>query len=151
LADCDHKHRFCESCLHHYVIYEVKNFDEGCPALLDTQPLSSKSADRNSEELQENQHFQGRALKTVSPRAVPRRNPDHIRNVMVCDQCLQKFCGKCLLEVHERARQQEVLFFEHNLHYRQCKKCGFMIEKNQGCNHKTCMCKYEFCYVCSAP
>ena len=41
VSDCEHKHSFCESCLHHYVIYNVNNFEEvncaheGCPATLD--------------------------------------------------------------------------------------------------------------------
>ena len=41
MCDCEHKFNFCESCLHHYVIYKVKTFEEvhcpheGCPAMLD--------------------------------------------------------------------------------------------------------------------
>lgn len=41
MCECDHKFNFCESCLHHYVIYKVNNFEEvhcpheGCPATID--------------------------------------------------------------------------------------------------------------------
>jgi hypothetical protein len=70
---------------------------------------------------------------------------------MLCGSCMREFCGKCLLAAHDGdCDKQEVLFFERNLHYRQCKKCGFVIEKNQGCNHMTCRCSNQFCYVCGA-
>ena len=70
---------------------------------------------------------------------------------MVCNECSKEYCGKCLLAVHVGdCDQQEVKFFEENLHYRQCKKCKTIVEKIQGCNHITCRCKYQFCYVCGA-
>ena len=32
LCECEHKKNFCESCLHHYVIFKVNNFEEVlCP------------------------------------------------------------------------------------------------------------------------
>ena len=31
---------------------------------------------------------------------------------------------------------------------KQCPNCKFWVEKNEGCDHMTCRCKYEFCYVC---
>jgi hypothetical protein len=42
MCNCEHRFNFCESCLHHYVIYKVKIFEEvrcpreECPALIDT-------------------------------------------------------------------------------------------------------------------
>lgn len=32
--------------------------------------------------------------------------------------------------------------------FKQCPKCMFWVEKNQGCDHMTCRCHYEFCYKC---
>ena len=31
---------------------------------------------------------------------------------------------------------------------KKCLRCRFWIQKNQGCNHITCICKNEFCYIC---
>jgi hypothetical protein len=48
MCNCEHRLNFCESCLHHYVIYKVKIFEEvrcpreECPALLDTDSLLFK-------------------------------------------------------------------------------------------------------------
>lgn len=32
--------------------------------------------------------------------------------------------------------------------YKQCPNCKFWVSKNEGCDHMTCRCKYEFCYKC---
>ena len=29
-----------------------------------------------------------------------------------------------------------------------CPNCKFIVEKTDGCDHMTCRCRYEFCYVC---
>ena len=31
---------------------------------------------------------------------------------------------------------------------KQCVRCQFWVQKNDGCDHMTCRCGYEFCYIC---
>jgi len=35
-----------------------------------------------------------------------------------------------------------------NVGAKRCTRCKFWVQKNEGCNHMTCRCGYEFCYVC---
>ena len=34
--------------------------------------------------------------------------------------------------------------------WKRCPRCHMFIEKNEGCNHMTCLCSHQFCYVCLA-
>ncbi len=49
------------------------------------------------------------------------------------------------------ADDQEFVKFARGAHYKQCPKCRFWVSKNEGCDHMTCRCKYEFCYKCGGP
>ena len=33
---------------------------------------------------------------------------------------------------------------------KQCRQCKFWVQKNEGCDHMTCRCGHEFCYICGA-
>ena len=80
-----------------------------------------------------------------------------------CEECKLVFCGKCSMPEHvgtceEFMRQVELAqgdankaafaIYKSKMHLHQCAKCNRMIEKNKGCNHMTCRCGYEYCYVC---
>lgn len=68
---------------------------------------------------------------------------------MVCGTCKREFCPKCFLDKHEGGcDQQEIDFLQNNLHFRQCENCKFIVERTEGCNHMTCRCGYQFCYIC---
>ena len=38
--------------------------------------------------------------------------------------------------------------FVKGMKFKQCPKCRYWVEKNEGCNHMTCRCQKQFCYVC---
>ena len=37
---------------------------------------------------------------------------------------------------------------KNNIEYKNCLKCGVVVNKMDGCNHMKCNCGYEFCWVC---
>lgn len=77
-----------------------------------------------------------------------------------CVQCHRVFCFKCGAPVHAPCTCDELNQWELALkdgganmgyiqeHTKQCPKCLEPIEKNRGCNHMSCRCKHEFCWVC---
>ncbi len=38
--------------------------------------------------------------------------------------------------------------FVKGMKFKQCPSCKYWVEKNEGCNHMTCRCGKQFCYVC---
>ena len=81
-----------------------------------------------------------------------------------CEVCKKQYCLTCRVEYHNKMNckqyQQtiidkktaladtEFLNFVKGTNYKQCPNCKFWVEKSSGCNHMTCRCRYEFCYVC---
>ena len=88
-------------------------------------------------------------------------------------KCGQIFCFSCLEESHIpcdcfmakewknyaekfgnndfvwiKKETNEEKSFTNNQFMKKCPKCKLIIEKNQGCNHMTCPCGYEFCWNC---
>ncbi|CAG7916162.1 unnamed protein product [Penicillium olsonii] len=72
-----------------------------------------------------------------------------------CQKCTRKTCMECRKEAHEGTcdfrgteedRQLENLAREKK--WRRCFGCGHMVELNWGCNHMTCVCGHQFCYLC---
>ena len=80
-------------------------------------------------------------------------------NVIECDCCNTSFClcGE-VVETDQKSR---------NLHFgkcreiksmktmktiaKECPSCSVFIEHHGGCSHMTCICKYQFCFVCLGP
>ena len=78
-----------------------------------------------------------------------------------CEGCKNEYCSYCLFNHNlaitcEQARIErdpdlanEIAFLEWaSENSMQCASCGNAVERNDGCNHMTCKCGYEFCYVC---
>lgn len=66
-----------------------------------------------------------------------------------CDVCATPHCRKCFEVFHVGLCSEKMAaFLEGNAFFRRCKRCRFIVEKNEGCNHITCLCGYSFCYAC---
>ncbi|KII92508.1 hypothetical protein PLICRDRAFT_104254, partial [Plicaturopsis crispa FD-325 SS-3] len=70
--------------------------------------------------------------------------------------CTTRTCGRCKTKVegaHTCAvdeTDRAVMGLGAREGWARCPGCNRMIELNLGCNHMTCICKTQFCYVCKA-
>lgn len=81
-----------------------------------------------------------------------------------CQVCTKHYCLACRVEYHKgmtckeyqinnRIDNNDILFLDlvKGKKFKQCPKCKFWVEKNQGCDHMTCRCGNQFCYKCGGP
>ncbi|KAJ5387633.1 hypothetical protein N7509_010174, partial [Penicillium cosmopolitanum] len=69
-----------------------------------------------------------------------------------CQVCEQKTCIRCKEEFHQGKCVQKwnpVVRMAQVYGWKRCAKCQNIVELSTGCNHTTCRCRYEFCYVCA--
>lgn len=79
---------------------------------------------------------------------------DQSNPFLVCGACGQEFCHKCNSEAHPNQSCEEFIdkLYKNYIRaaeVRHCPQCHALIEKNEGCNHMTCIqCNYQFCWLC---
>jgi hypothetical protein len=157
---CDHT--YCTSCLHQYVIYKVGVFEsiecpnEECREGLDEQGEMFLELPLDIRQKYKKLQQYNMIMKSGNKRMCPNEDCDGILHIdehdpinPVCPLCKTAFCSKCFFKQHEgECQQYQLAFFQNTLHYRQCARCSNIIEKASGCNHMTCHCGYQFCYLC---
>ncbi|KAJ6036593.1 hypothetical protein N7540_000872 [Penicillium herquei] len=91
------------------------------------------------------------AEKTCSAFIPPSRIKDENGTCLKCNQQTHQPCHSfahpgydCPMEVG----LNEVLDMAEERRWQRCAGCRRMVELAQGCNHITCVCGYDFCYVC---
>jgi len=79
-----------------------------------------------------------------------------------CPKCTKRYCLNCKVDYHVKSTckmyqqwcvqngQADDLFtnFVRGNKLKQCFKCKKFVQKVSGCNHITCTCGAQFCYVC---
>ncbi|XP_058108728.1 E3 ubiquitin-protein ligase RSL1-like [Magnolia sinica] len=83
-----------------------------------------------------------------------------------CPHCRRLFCAQCKVEWHsgigcvefqnlkgdEREREDIMLMnLAKENKWQRCPKCGFYVEKIEGCLFMRCRCSHCFCYHCAGP
>jgi len=94
-------------------------------------------------------------------------NDQEVQQSFKCPQCSHTYCSNCLkshstkmtcTQAEEdlkltgnktRAEQADNEWKRQNS--KKCPQCRADIQKNEGCNHMTCKCRYQFCWVCLGP
>ncbi|CAI2368487.1 unnamed protein product [Moneuplotes crassus] len=77
-----------------------------------------------------------------------------------CPSCAKTYCLRCKVPWHEgwtckefspikKASANDQMFYKlaKESSFQQCSRCKFWVQKKAGCNHITCKCGYEFCYM----
>ncbi|CAN8097457.1 unnamed protein product [Discula destructiva] len=73
-----------------------------------------------------------------------------------CVRCGDSTCAICKKRTHsgdcpEDTATQDLLSFAQEAGWQRCYSCRRLVELRTGCNHITCRCNAQFCYVCAAP
>ncbi|KAL5458815.1 hypothetical protein PMIN06_003134 [Paraphaeosphaeria minitans] len=72
----------------------------------------------------------------------------------VCDRCDTATCGMCKNSYHhdldcpDDPALRETRRIAAESGWKSCYHCGRIVSLRTGCNHITCVCKAQFCYVC---
>ena len=70
-----------------------------------------------------------------------------------CTECEQIWCFKCLGMVHEGPcaeshLPEEFTDWKTGKLVKRCPTCDRFVQKQDGCNHMTCVCGYQWCWIC---
>ncbi|KAJ9165757.1 RBR-type E3 ubiquitin transferase [Coniochaeta hoffmannii] len=158
LAHCSCSHNYCRECL--AALFQSSLADEGrfpprcCrqeipanPQYLPPQLIGQFRAKQLEYGCKDRTYCHGPTCSTFVP-------PQFVRgDVAICVKCSRRTCVKCKGPVHDREcpddiEAREVLRVAAENGWQRCHSCGRLVELLQGCNHMTCSCRAEFCYVC---
>jgi len=173
LQPCNHQ--FCEVCFSDYInnLINTNNIENiPCPRVKCKN--KSITAEFFSQYISENQLIKYNQFKTQNeiakdklkifcplctsfakidnPEKYDTNNELYKKSTLICTNG-HEFCscgrtkheGECY---HDTDEFKDLIIKEK---IKQCPKCGFLIKKNNGCNHMTCgnkACRYEFCWLC---
>ena len=169
------KHKFCHDCFEDYLnnLINQNNIDKiPCPnKACNNKSLSPDFFSKyiSQEQLIKYNQFKSKNeiakdkckifcplcdsyAKIDNPEKYDTNNDSYKKSKLVCQKG-HEFCS-CGRPNHEGECYHDTEEFRNLItkeKIKKCPKCGFLIKKNNGCNHMTCgnkACKYEFCWLC---
>ncbi|CZT06991.1 related to IBR finger domain protein [Rhynchosporium agropyri] len=157
------QHEYCRKCL--AMLFEASMTDESLfPPRCCRQPISVSSV-RLFLDLEVVQEFARKTTEFQTPNRTYCYSPTcsafiHPRNIngemACCDDCGLQTCTTCKAEGHNGdcpndTALQQVLETAREMGWQRCHSCWSLVELEHGCNHMTCRCGAQFCYVCGQP
>ena len=161
-------HLFCFNCWFNYLktliieakVDEIKCMEQGCNEII-TEEFIINHISGDVELIKKYNKFKKKAeiLKDKNKRICP--NPD-------CDSFLQRndsskyvkcengheYCFECLNPPHgnkkcDNKSEKKFMKWIKRKKAKRCPKCQMYTQKNEGCNHMTCVhCNYQWCWIC---
>ena len=160
-------HLFCTQCWYNYLktsileakVDKIKCMNHECKEII-TEEFILKHISDNENLIQKYKKFKKRSeiIKDKNKKLCP--NPD-------CDSYLQKskskyvqcenghkYCYECLKPPHgknscDQKLEKQFMKWTKGKRVKRCPRCQIYTEKNEGCNHMTCVsCKYQWCWLC---
>ncbi|KAK8029520.1 IBR finger domain protein [Apiospora rasikravindrae] len=162
LATAPCRHEYCRQCLTH--LFQDAMTDESLfPPRCCKQPIPLEK-NRLFLDAAVAQQFRDKALEFSTPRRTYCHNhqcaafipPTHYDNdVAACERCNRRTCMTCKQASHDGdcpndEHLGQTLQLAREQGWQRCQNCWGMVELNTGCNHMTCRCGFQFCYVCGA-
>jgi len=145
----------CKEPISHFIIQNVLNFKEFRQFEKETMAFNTKNFIRSDEIVVKCQNAKCNNLVIISKKFDVTHYKCHVCGLLFCVRgCTKPHNGKTCEEQkkHENNVKNDQLFdqVKFNEKLRDCPSCGLTVQKTEGCNHMTCICKFEFCYVCGA-
>jgi hypothetical protein len=163
-------HYFCLDCIKQYLETKISDSQvqsiacpgENCISKFSEADLfshlSNESFAKYKKFLERDNHLRDPSVKfCIKPDCQGFIRGCHINPLSLCNKCKFEMCFKCGKAWHKDKTCDEVQDLEYNSwalnkDVKECPRCKFKIEKNQGCDHMTCIvCHYEFCWLCMGP
>jgi pSer/pThr/pTyr-binding forkhead associated (FHA) protein len=170
--ECNHE--FCRGCIYGYIKSRMdgKNLPIPCPKCQKEVGPNDLQLCMDEVEFHKYQQILTDLLLENNPQqysCCPTPNCDYAffylpgdKTDFLCPTCGKWYCLQCHVNYHSGVTcekyqewatengKADQLFekFVTGSKFKQCPGCNRWTEKTVGCNHMTCVCKTQFCYVC---
>ena len=160
-------HLFCSNCWHNYLktlileakVDNIKCMDHECQDHISDEFIM-KHISNNDNLVEKYIKFKKRSeiIKDKNKKLCPFPNCDSYleksKNKYVKCENGHKYCFECLKPPHGKKScdekiEKQFMKWTKGKRIKRCPRCKMYTEKNEGCNHMTCVaCKYQWCWLC---
>ncbi|KAK4210437.1 hypothetical protein QBC37DRAFT_475004 [Rhypophila decipiens] len=161
MVECPCSHSYCRDCIHH--LYQTSLSDETLfPPRCCREPIPITRT-LGFLEKETVKQYNAKLIEFGTPNRtychkgscsafVPRELVTD--DVATCPDCASKTCTVCKAAAHPGSDCpadegiQQVLELGRTEGWQRCYSCRNLVDLNLGCNHITCRCRAQFCYLC---